>query len=159
MATALAALKANRGNVWRTSAELGIPYDTIRDWKNGTKRTQHGDIRRIHKEKELTLAAECEKVLWKIVKYGLPPKKLREANASSLGTLFGIMADKMRLLRDQGPPPSEAAKSAAEAIKQAAAALVELSKQTAEPLDLAAAEARIRDIQLQNAQLISQSPQ
>ncbi len=162
IAHALTVLKSNRGNVWRTSAELAIPYDTLRSWKQGrVKRVAkpHPDLARLHKEKELQLAAECEKVLWKILKYGLTPKKLREATASSAATAFGIFTDKMRILKDQGPPPSEAAKTAAEAIKQAAAALVELSKQTAEPIDLATAHARIRDLQLQSAQLASEQTQ
>ncbi len=143
-----------------TSRATGVPYQTVNSWKKGNRRgLRSPDLAKLHKEKELTLAAECEKVLWKIVKHGLAPKKIREANAGSLGTLFGIMTDKMRILRDQGPPPSEAAKGAAEAIKQAAAALVELSKQTAEPLDLASAEARIRDLQIQSAQLASEQTQ
>jgi len=62
-------------------------------------------------------------------------------------------------LRHKKEVPSEAAKSAAESIKQAAAALVELSKGTGEPLDLVAAEARIRDIQLKSAQLASEQTQ
>jgi hypothetical protein len=160
IAHALAVLKSNGGNVWRSSAELGIPYQTLRTWKRGKgKRLQTADVTQLHKEKELSLAAECEKVLWKLLKYGLDPKKLKEANVAAIGTCFGIFTDKMRILRDQGPPPSEAAKSAAESIKQAAAALVELSKGTGEPLDLVAAEARIRDIQLQSAQLASEQTQ
>lgn len=160
IAQALAVLKSCGGNVLRASQQCGVPRKTLETWsKSKTNRTKAKSLAEIRQQKELTLANECEKVLWKLLKFGLAPKKIREASASQVATAFGVFTDKMRILRDQGPPPSEAAKTASEAIKQAAAALVELSKGTKEPLDLAMAEERMKQIQLQNAQLASDSPQ
>jgi hypothetical protein len=160
IAKALAALKSNKGNLSQTSEQVGIPISTISDWaKQKRNRVKAKPFAELRKEKELTLANECEKVLWKILKHGLAPKKLKEATASQNATAFGIFTDKMRILRDQGPPPSEAAKTASEAIRQAAAALVALSHGTKKPMNLEAAEAQIKQIQIETAQLASEATQ
>lgn len=104
IAHALAVLKSNGGNVWRSSAELGIPYQTLRTWKRGKgKRLQTADVTQLHKEKELSLAAGCEKVLWKLLKYGLDPKKLKEANARRDCNLLRYLHR-----QDANPPRSRA---------------------------------------------------
>jgi len=106
-ATALAALAANGGAVLATSLQLGIPVGTLERWANGSR---HPEARQMAVKKKASLADQCEKVAWQLLK--LVPKKAAEAPLNHVAVAFGIAVDKMRLLREQ---PTEITEEAGKA--------------------------------------------
>ena len=95
-AEALAALKANAGNVKRTARELGIPEGTVTDWKRGKGVFLGVDL---PAEKEDDLAQLYEDTAKKLLK--VAGVKAKEAGARDAMVASGIAIDKARLLRDQ----------------------------------------------------------
>jgi hypothetical protein len=53
----------------------------------------------LRQEKERDLAARCEEIAWKIAES--LPEKIGSAPLAAAATTFGIVIDKMRLLRDE----------------------------------------------------------
>lgn len=157
IAATLAVLKGNKGNLLRTSRDTGIPRITIRQWAQGkvkrvAKRPGMASLR--HRKTE-DLAARCREIAWLLAE--AMPGKIKDAPLNQISTAFGVMVEKERLLMEKGPPPTEAQKTASEAIQRAADALVELSKRTDKPLAPEEAARMILDIQLQSAKIDPES--
>ena len=97
-AEALAALDANRGNLKRTAIELDIPQSTLRDWREGVgTRALTSSIR---DQKRGDLADRLEEIAWKLVD-GIEDGDIEKASLVQKTTAFGILCDKMRLLRGE----------------------------------------------------------
>lgn len=91
-AIALAKLKANDGNLERTSRECGIPRETIRRWKNEPDRAAPPDVRQ---EKEAEVLALIESAL--IAVLGKIPHA--EGNVQQYAMAAGILVDKQAKLK------------------------------------------------------------
>jgi len=96
-ATALELLRANGGNLSRTSRETGVPVSTLHEWKKGEHLSE--TVPELRKEKRGTLASQLEAIAWKIL--DVLPDKLEDASARELATTLGIVIDKAQLLRGQ----------------------------------------------------------
>ena len=95
-ANALAALAANGGNIKRTSRDLGIPQQTLREWSKGLC---HPAVTELRDQKKGTLAQGLEEMAWKLI--GVVPEALKDCNIQQLATALGITIDKMQLLRNK----------------------------------------------------------
>lgn len=93
---ALAALDANGGDVPKTSREIGIPHQTLYAWKNGRR---HAEGSHLWQDKKGNLSEACEDLAWHFA--AVIPSKIDSAPLSSMMTGFGILVDKMRLLRGE----------------------------------------------------------
>ena len=102
-ANALAALKANGGNVKRTALQLGIPHKTLDNWAKGVN---HPGAAELGNRKTADMAAALEDVAWKLL--DAIPGKVEKAPLNHTATALGIAIDKARLLR--GEPTSIGAK-------------------------------------------------
>lgn len=98
-ASALAALAANGGNLARTSAALGIPEATLRQWATGKR---HPEAVQMSDQKKAPLADAIEGIARQIA--DSLPGKLPDADLKDASIAFGVLIDKMRLLR--GEPTS-----------------------------------------------------
>jgi len=98
-AQALAALAANDGNLKRTSRQLLIPPRTLRRWRDDP-----GGGGEIAPQKK-ALADSLEALAWQLIEW--MPDAIPTANLTALATSFGILVDKMRLLRADGPSEAE----------------------------------------------------
>jgi len=98
----LALLKANGGNVKRTARESGIPSDTIRYWK-----AKAGPVLGVKTptQKEASLEELFEHIIR--VAARLLPDKLETAKPSEIGTVLGIVFDKLRLLQGEATTITE----------------------------------------------------
>lgn len=97
-AEALAALNANGGNVMRTANELDIPRKTLEGWRDGVgTRALSADDRH---QKRGDLADRLEVIAWKLVD-GIEEADISKASLVQKTTAFGILCDKMRLLRGE----------------------------------------------------------
>lgn len=96
-AAAMAALAAQGGDIGATARSLGIPAKTLRNWSKGQHLSPLASATAVIKKARLSDA--IEDVLW----FFLPhfEKKVPEASMGSLATAFGILTDKMRLLRGE----------------------------------------------------------
>lgn len=99
-AQAIALLKANDGNVGRTARELNIPDDTVRYWLNNPS------LAEIHTQKRLELSDLAESNAYKLG-LSINSLDLSDVSLSQQATAFGIMVDKMQLLRGQPTSISE----------------------------------------------------
>jgi transposase-like protein len=95
-ATAIAAVTANGGNVGLTARQLGIPEATVRQW---VKEQRHPEAAKMSEQKRGPLADSCERIAWKLA--GRVEETADKAPINHAAVAFGIMVDKMRLLRDQ----------------------------------------------------------
>ena len=96
-AAALAALRANGGNVRRTAGQVGVPASTLAGWAAGDHAPVGAELRA---GKKLELADRFEEIA-RAALGRVTAAKLDEANAPQLLTAAGIAVDKMRLLREQ----------------------------------------------------------
>src|SRR6185369_5422822 len=94
-AEVLALVQANGGNIDRTAKETGIPHQTIRFWFANSHRFSNLQI-----QKELDLASKSESNAH-LLANSIASHNLDEASLSQKATAFGIMVDKMQLLRGQ----------------------------------------------------------
>lgn len=116
---ALAALKANGGNINLTSRQTGIPHTTIRYWANGARHPEAADQA---EEAYEPLADRLELVAQQLV--DAIPAKIGKANLVQIVTSIGIAVDKARLLRGE-----------ATSISGRAEQPIDLTKLTDEELD------------------------
>lgn len=93
---ALAALKANGGNVRKTARELGLPWSTLRSWRDNDRAVSCTQKK---EQAEQALADLYESLAREAC--GLLPSAMKRAEAKELGTIVGILTDKMQLLRGQ----------------------------------------------------------
>lgn len=103
-AEALAALKANRGNVEKTARQMNVRPTTLRNWmtqKSHPEATENGE------EKRGPLADRLESLAWKLVEGIDNPAKIKKAPINQLSVSAGILIDKFRLLRGEPTDISE----------------------------------------------------
>lgn len=96
-AAALAALDANGGNVSGTAKQLGMPRSTLQEWANGRV---NSDVPELRQEKRAELTELIRDELYAII--ANMPFKRTDADYRQLGTVFGILTDKLQLL--EGKP-------------------------------------------------------
>lgn len=89
-------LKSNGGNVLATANQTGVPQPTVRAWARGWR---CANALTLYEEKGGDLAQAAEQIAWHIA--GIIPDRVHEAPLNQLAVSFGIMVDKMRILRDQ----------------------------------------------------------
>lgn len=106
-ATALAALKANAGNVVKTARELNIPRGTLQSWQKGIG--VNSEVLKSQQVKKAEIADRLEAIAHKII--DTLPSKMEEAKLGELATALGIAVDKMRLLRGESTQRMEHALS------------------------------------------------
>lgn len=99
-AKALAVLNSNGGNVKRTARELGIPANTLRDWRNDPDSAAPVELR---EQKEAELESSLESIALRyaaaldddIVVRAI----IASRDPSKLAFVLGIVVDKLQLLR------------------------------------------------------------
>lgn len=94
-AEVLAAVNANNGNVLRTANEYDIDESVIRLWLRNPDR-----YRTLSDQKQLDLAQKAESNAHMLTD-SIAQHDLSTASLSQKATAFGIMVDKMQLLRSQ----------------------------------------------------------
>lgn len=92
----LAAVNSNGGDVAKTARQLGVPDSTIRCWVKGHRCPEALQLRN---EKNGDLANACEEIAWQFA--AVIPRKIDDAPLNQCAVSFGIMVDKMRLLRGE----------------------------------------------------------
>jgi transposase-like protein len=98
-ANALAALAANGGNIDRTARQLGVPRATLQSWAKGSR---HPEAAEDAAQKKGPLADSIEDLARKVLA-GMEDK-IEGARFNEAAVGFGILVDKMQLLR--GKPTS-----------------------------------------------------
>jgi transposase-like protein len=93
-AAVLAALDANGGNLTRTARETGVPRQTIQTWAG--QRDGQPISAEVRQENRLTLADLIRAELDAI--FEAMPGKRQNADYKTLGTVAGILSDKLTLL-------------------------------------------------------------
>lgn len=99
-AAALAALKSNGGNLFRTSHEVKIPLGTLNNWAKDTREPVE-NFAKLQTEKEEGLAELCETVARKYLNQAGDPHVVSATPGNLAMTAAGIAIDKSRLLREQ----------------------------------------------------------
>jgi len=94
-AEALALLDANEGNVRRTARELGIPRGTLLSWKDKPK----AGVSKLRPQKRGSLFEAGKNVAWLLAGKLQDEEKLRKASYRDIATSFGIVVDKLEVLR------------------------------------------------------------
>jgi transposase-like protein len=97
--SALAKLAENGGDVSKTARELGIPPQTLRQWRDGKR---HPEALQQSEGKKSELADRYERLTFKALRQaekGIPKLGGRDASV-----VAGIFTDKMLLLRGDTPP-------------------------------------------------------
>jgi hypothetical protein len=79
---------------------------------------------------KLALGDGCERLARRSLLATELPDKIEEAKLRDLAWTAAIMIDKMRLLREQPPPPTPAEQNMADAVARAAQAIVDLESWT-----------------------------
>ena len=99
-------LDACGGNLAQASQTSGVPRKTPEWWANGRSRrvaapevAEHMD--KLCREKRGKLATKLEEIAWPLAES--LPSKIDEAPLSQIAISFGIVVDKMRLLREDSP--------------------------------------------------------
>lgn len=103
-AEAIAAVKSNGGNIFRTSQELKIPWATLADWvKNNRGTNDHLPERvlELREQKEQELSELCESVARKYLKQAGDEYVVAAVPGNLAMTAAGIAIDKAQLLRGQ----------------------------------------------------------
>lgn len=157
-AKALAALAANGGNFLHTAEQIGVPRSTLMKWAKGVG--VNSDVTKGTQKARGNMADALEDIVWRLIEHGFKRDKIETASVSQIATATGIGIDKMRLLREQPPPATEAEKSVAESLRTAALAMVEMARASGKELTQEQAEAKIAELQLrQSSNLASEAIQ
>jgi len=95
-ATVLHVLELNQGNAKKTSRETGIPLQTIRDWR--IKWERNGIPEELLRPIEVIASQHIEKAeAVRDKALLLLEEKLDDASARELGTIYGILTDKINV--------------------------------------------------------------
>lgn len=92
-AEVIALVEANGGNVKRTADQTGIQYSTIQYWLS-----HPGRFNEFRQEKRVALADLAENNAYKLG-FSIATQDLTDVPLNHRATAFGIMVDKMQLLR------------------------------------------------------------
>ncbi len=94
-ATALAALDANEGNLYRTAKQLGISISTLQSWTNVSE-DKAEELAPIRNRKRKELHEVLRDLAYQIA--DVIPDKLNDANLQHTSVSLGIVLEKMQLL-------------------------------------------------------------
>jgi transposase-like protein len=94
---ALAALKANAGNIEKTAREVGVKPTTLRQWRDGTR---HPEAAQMSEEKAPEFAARLDRFAADVLRL-TTDDDIKAAPLSQRFTALGIAIDKARLLRGE----------------------------------------------------------
>ncbi len=98
---ALAALAANSGNVERTAKQLKIPEATLRFWAKLQSQGDNPVVTELCEEKKPILADSLEGLAFTLAGDLADPAKRASAKFNEVAVAFGIVVDKMQVLRGQ----------------------------------------------------------
>jgi transposase-like protein len=99
-AEAIAAVKSNNGNIFRTSQELNIPWTTLADWVKGEHGINPG-VTELREQKEEELATICERVARKYLEQAENPWAIYATPGNQAMMTAAVAIDKNRLLLGQ----------------------------------------------------------
>lgn len=99
-ASALVALDANRGNVYRTALQLGVPRATLQEWRDG--RGTNAEVTTSRQLKKGELSERFESVIHSLL--DAVPKKIAGASLKDLAWTLGVFTDKMLALDGEATP-------------------------------------------------------
>lgn len=97
-AEALAALKANGGNLSKTERETGIPRGTLLYWR---KHSENAAPIELQTQKSESLTTELKSVAFRLVQKLAARLEDDDASVQQLATSLGIVVDKLQLLQGQ----------------------------------------------------------
>lgn len=100
-AEALAALQANGGNLSATSRATGIPFSTIKRWRD----EPDPRLAELGEEKKADLGDRLESIANALV--DAIPEKIADAPLNHVSVALGIAIDKLRLLRGEATEVTE----------------------------------------------------
>jgi len=168
-AEALAVVAACGGKVAEAARRVGVPRRTLQRWKDeadnrdlqaaarqGVANAKAARVAKRIAEAEvakLALSDGCERLARRSLLATELPDKIEEARLRDLAWTAAIMIDKMRLLREQPPPPTPAEQKMADAVAQAAEAIVQMAAQAGRTISLDDARKQICAIQLKHSEL------
>lgn len=95
-ASALAALKANNGNVNKTAREIGIPEPTLRTWS--LREDAYPVPHELQEQKNGELTVELKTLAHALLRSALDKSDDKNANIQQVVTSLGIVIDKLNLL-------------------------------------------------------------
>ncbi len=100
---ALVALDMNAGNVRATAGQLGIPRQTLQEWANDRKISPAVPEMRQHKKGEVVERFDelRERILNLLEGAGTLEEKVRKASLKDLAIFFGVITDKILLLKGE----------------------------------------------------------
>jgi hypothetical protein len=98
IASALIALDANGGNVFKTAFELGIPHKTLDEWQKSTRRV-NDDIALLRSGNAQDLSNVMEQTARAYLAQSLDPYVVASTNGRDAVFAAAIAVDKMQLLR------------------------------------------------------------
>ena len=163
VATALAMVQACGGSVEAASRECGVPVRTLYRWiADQPARIGETEKRRTARARMVEaalpgaralLADKLERVANRCFDAITPAKVRASKDIRALATSGAIAIDKMRLLREQPSQPSQAEQKMADAVAQAAQAIVDLAAQAGRMITLEEAANQVRAVQLKHSQL------
>jgi transposase-like protein len=104
-ASALALLKANRGNVTKTSSDLNVPATTLRQWRDGEH--VNADVAKKREKKERSLAELFEEVAYAYLDRALETEAVSESKGKEAVVAAATALDKLRLLQGEATSISE----------------------------------------------------
>lgn len=100
-AEALAALQANGGNLSATSRDTGIPFSTLKRWRD----EPDPRLAELGEEKKTDLGDRLERIANALV--DAIPDKIADAPLNHVSVALGIAIDKLRLLRGEATEVTE----------------------------------------------------
>src|SRR5262249_31588651 len=163
VATALAMVQACGGSVEAASRECGVPVRTLYRWiadqpaRTGeTERRQTARARMVEAalpDARTALANKLERVANRCFDAITPAKVRASKDIRALATSGAIAIDKMRLLREQPPPSTQAEQNMADSVARAAELIVEMAAQAGRTITLEEATKTIHQIQIRQSQL------
>lgn len=103
IAETLAVLKANGGNVSRTSRETGVPRGTLRGWRDASAADagRQAAIADQTEEQKERLGDVLEGFIRRVFSVGITDEKLKAADVKDLVLAAAVAVDKMQLLRGE----------------------------------------------------------
>ena len=169
-AQALAVLSACGGNVSEAARQTGLPRRTLSYWSNKVSDPETREqARRVAREvvnvarlarrvamEEVARASlddRFEDLAHRCIDGTRDPRKVKKASLRDLVWSAATSVGKMRLLREQPPPPTEPEQRMADAVAQAAEAIVQMAAQAGRTISLDDARKQICAIQLKRSEL------
>jgi len=160
-ANALAAFDAADGNISKAARIARVPERTLNSWvrKYHERRSpaprDADEVRAAREKARAQLADRFEELAQRCLDE-VTDAKLESASVRELILGSAIAVDKMRLLREQAPPPGRSEVEMSEAVKLAAQSIVKMAAAAGQVVTEEQALAKIREIQLGGATLTSE---